>query len=441
MNVAVVGIGRIGLPLAAKIASQGHRVFGCEVRQERVDQVNRGENPIPDEAGLGELLKDVVARGLLTATSATADAVAQCETVLFAVAVDVGADHRADLRYLLQACDDVSAGLTPGTLCIFDTTLPVGTTRAELAPRLGQRGLRLGVDYHVAFSPERLLMGRVIEDLGKYPKVVGGVDAEGGRRAAAFYAAVFGGEVYELGSAEAAELSKLAEGAYRDLNIGLANELAQVADAYRVDINEVIRAANSQPYSHIHTPGTGVGGHCIPVYPHFLVQGRGPSQLSALGREVNDAMPGYAVERLAGVAGGLAGKRVLVMGLTFRPDVAVTWHSNALDLCRELRACGAIPLGNDPLLTPEGIASLGFEPVSLADGPFDAAIVHAYHRAYREMDWSRVAPIVLDARNALAWTAVEAGGVTYLGVGRPTVSGVALAAAPPASVSTPAAVS
>ena len=418
MNVAVVGIGRIGLPVAATIASKGHRVFGCDVNAAVVERVNRGENPIPDEAGLGAMLKQVVDAGAFRATTETAKAVAECQVVLFAVRVDVDEQGRADLQYLFAAAEEAAKGLRPGALCIFDTTLPVGTTRRELAPRLEAGGKKLGVDFHVAFSPERLLMGRVIEDLTKYPKVVGGVDDEAGAKAAAFYREVFGGEVIQLHSAEAAELSKLAEGAYRDLNIALANELAMVADVHGIDVTEVIRAANSQPYSHIHVPGTGVGGHCIPVYPRFLMQGEGPSALSALGREVNDAMPGYVVERASKLVGGLAGKRVLIMGLTFRPDVAVTFHTNAVDLMREFSERGAIVRGHDPLLSEAGVRELGFEPAGTLEG-FDIAVEHSNHRQYRGMDWARLAPLVIDARNALERADIEAAGVRYLGVGRP----------------------
>ena len=162
MNVAVVGIGRIGLPVAATIASKGHRVFGCDVNAALVERVNRAENPIPDEAGLDAMLREVVASGNFTATTDTAGAVAQCQVVLFAVRVDIDGEGRADLQYLLSAADDVARALQPGTLCIFDTTLPVGTTRKLLAPRLEAHGRRLGVDLHAAFSHERLLMGRVI---------------------------------------------------------------------------------------------------------------------------------------------------------------------------------------------------------------------------------------------------------------------------------------
>jgi UDP-N-acetyl-D-mannosaminuronic acid dehydrogenase len=418
MNIAVVGIGRIGLPIAAKLASRGHRVIGCDIDAERVARINRADNPIPDEAGLSELLQRIVGEGLLSAATDTQAAVAACEAVLFCVAVDVDASGRADLANLLDAAATVGRSIRPGTLCIFDTTLPVGTTRNVLAPALESGGLNVGADIHVAFSPERLLMGRVLEDLDKYPTIVGGLDPVSGAKAAAFYEAALGAPVMQLATAEAAELSKLAEGVYRDLNIALANELARVADIHGIDITEVREAANSQPYCHLHVPGTGVGGHCIPVYPHFLIQGEGPSALAALGRTINDAMPAYAVQRLSEACGGLRGMRIAVLGLTFRPNVAVTAHTNALDLLRELQAGGASVYGHDPLLSEAGIRSLGFEPAKNLAG-FDAAIVHAYHRDYAGLDWHALAPLILDARNALDRAAIEAAGSRYLGIGRP----------------------
>ena len=422
MNIAVIGIGRIGLPVAATLASRGHRVFGCDVDAARVAMVNRGDNPIPDEAGLAALLKQVIASGTLTATTDTVGAVGQCQAVLFAVAVDVNDAGEADLRNLYAAADSVARGLKPGSLCIFDTTLPVGTTRGKLAPKLEAGGLKLGKDFSVAFSPERLLMGRVIEDITKYPKVVGGVDPEGGRKAAEFYREALGATVIELARAETAELSKLSEGVYRDLNIALSNELAQVADLHGIDINEVIAAANSQPYCHIHTPGTGVGGHCIPVYPRFLMQGEGPSALASLGREVNDGMPGYAAKRVEALLGGLEGKRVLILGLTFRPDVAVTPHTNAVDLLREFTARGALVRGHDPLLTEAGVRSLGFQAASEPLTGYDVVVLHANHRQYYGLNYREIAPLLVDARNALDRSAVEAQGVRYMGIGRPVTA-------------------
>jgi nucleotide sugar dehydrogenase len=419
MNIAVVGAGRIGLPLACAFAERGHDVVACDVNQERVEAINRGVNPIPDEQGLAELLAAMIHSGRLRASSATRESVSDREVVLFAVAVDVDSEGRADLANLLAATDDVAAGIQPDTLCIFDTTLPVGTTRRVIVPRFEAAGRAPGKDVYIAFSPERLLMGRVLEDLKKYPTVVGGFDQESGKRAAAFYAEALGTEVMQLASLEAAELSKLAEGVYRDLNIALANELARVADVHGVDFNEVARAANSQPYCHLHVPGTGVGGHCIPVYPRFLMQGEGPSDLAALGRHVNDSMPAYAADRAENLSGSLREKRVVILGLTFRPNVAVTHHTNALDLKREFEARGASIFGHDPLLSESGVRSLGFEPATEPLSGFDVAVVHAFHAEYATLDWAALAPLILDARNALDRDTVEAAGVRYMGIGRP----------------------
>ncbi|MFQ5380079.1 MAG: nucleotide sugar dehydrogenase [Dehalococcoidia bacterium] len=419
MNVVVVGAGRIGLPIATAIAARGHRVVACDIDPARVDAINRGENPISDEAGLAGLLAEVAGAGALRATTDTESAVRDAAVVLFAVAVDVDAAGRADTSALVSATRDVARGVPDGALCIFDTTLPVGSTRNLLAPELLDAVPGATRQIFVAFSPERLFMGRVLEDITKYPKVVGGLDKESGRRAADFYRAALGVEVIELASAEAAELSKLAEGAYRDLNIALANELAQVADVHRIDISEVIAAANSQSYSHVHTPGTGVGGHCIPVYPQFLMAGEGPSSLSALGRAVNDAMPAYAVRRLDELVGPLSGKTVLVAGLTFRPDVAVVAHTNAVDLREALEAAGTEVQGHDPLLDTAAIERLGFRRADEPLARFDVAIVHAFHTAYRDVDWASVASVVLDARNAMDRSRIESGGSRYLGIGRP----------------------
>ena len=189
-----------------------------------------------------------------------------------------------------------------------ETTVPVGTTRARIAPALERHsGLRAEEDFFCVFSPERVFSGRVFRDLETYPKLVGGLSEAGEERAAALYGAFLGAEVWRLGSAEAAELTKLAETTYRDVNIAFANELARFADAAGVDVERVIEAANSQPFSHIHRPGVAVGGHCIPVYPRFYLAGDPSARLPAAARTVNEAMPAYAVDLLGEPLGALAG--------------------------------------------------------------------------------------------------------------------------------------
>ncbi|MDZ7729174.1 MAG: nucleotide sugar dehydrogenase [Dehalococcoidia bacterium] len=418
MNIAVVGAGRIGLPLSVAFAQRGHNVVACDINAARVDAINRAENPIPDEAGLAEALQEVIGSGACPRPpipAAPSLAAMSYSSPSPSMSTTKGAPTSATCSLPPMMSPRVS---TPAPSASSTPRSRSGRPGREILPRFDAAGRTLGSDVFIAFSPERLLMGRVLEDIKKYPSVVGGLDAASGERAAAFYAEALGNEVLQLASAEAAELSKLAEGVYRDLNIALANELARVADVHGIDINEVARAANSQPYCHIHVPGTGVGGHCIPVYPRFLVQGEGPSDLAALGRNVNDAMPAYAAERVEHALGGLQGEKVVIMGLTFRPNVAVTHHTNALDLKREFEARGAVVAGHDPLLSDEGVRSLGFEPVPELSG-YDVAVVHAWHRQYADLDLAAIAPLVLDARNAFDRDRVEKGGARYMGIGRP----------------------
>ena len=302
MKITVVALGKIGLPLAVQFAGRGHDVVGTDVNQVVVDQVNRGEAPFPGEAHLAEKLAAVVADGRLTATSDTALAVVQSEAVVVVVPLFVNTEHEPDFGWMDSAARDIGRGLKPGTLVAFETTLPVGTTRARWKPLLeATSGLIEGQDFHLVFSPERVLTGRVFADLRRYPKLVGGLSDAGAKRAVAFYEEVLefderpdlerGNGVWDLGSAEAAEMAKLAETTYRDVNIGLANQFAIFAADQGIDVYQVIEAANSQPYSHIHRPGIAVGGHCIPVYPRLYLWNDPSATVVRAAREVNESMP------------------------------------------------------------------------------------------------------------------------------------------------------
>jgi UDP-N-acetyl-D-mannosaminuronic acid dehydrogenase len=286
--------------------------------------------------------------------------------------------------------------------------------------------LRRGRDFSLAFSPERVQSGRVLRDLATYPRVVGGVDPESTERAAAFYEENFDVSAIRLSSAEAAEFCKLAESVYRDVNIALANELARAARETGVDIHEVIPAANSQPQSHIHRPGLGVGGHCIPVYPYFLAGGAEEASLTLAARAINDRMPSYAAGLLEQALGGLAGRRVLVLGLTYRPGVQETAHSPALTLAAELGGRGAVVAGHDPLLTADTVAALGLVPAAPnGSWPADAIVLHTADPAYRDLDAATIqwASVVLDCAGAFDGRRFADQGITYLSIGRPAASG------------------
>jgi nucleotide sugar dehydrogenase len=395
LRIAVIGLGKIGLPLAVQYAGKGHKVTGVDIAAEVVEQVNAGQEPFPGEAELDVRLKQVVADGSLTARVRFADAVPGADVVVVVVPLFVDADGRPDFGSMDAATADIAAVLTSGTTVIYETTLPVGTTRTRFTPALERgSGLVEGVDFWVAFSPERVLTGRVFTDLRRYPKLVGSLNDEGARRAAAFYSAVLDFDdrpdldrpngVWDLGSAEAAELAKLAETTYRDVNIGLANQFARFADGHGIDIHAVIGAANSQPYSHLHRPGIAVGGHCIPVYPHLYLVGDPSASVVRAARAANAAMPAYAVDLLAKALGGLAGVRVAVLGAAYRGGVKETAYSGVFPTVEALTAHGATAVVHDPLYTDTELDALGLAAYHLGER-VDAAIVQTDHADYRTL--------------------------------------------------------
>lgn len=429
MKVVVVGLGKIGLPLAVQFAGRGHQVVGVDVDQRVVDAVRDGRPPFPGEAELPERLAHALGAGFLEATADTATAVAAGDVVVVVVPLYVDAEGRPDFASIDAATTEIGRGLRPGTLVTYETTLPVGTTRERFGGRLAEvSGLEPGSDFFLAFSPERVSSGRVFGDLARYPKLVGGVDEQSARRAVDFYTGVLEFDerpdlarpngVWDLGSAEAAELAKLAETTYRDVNIALANQFALYADRIGVDVHGVIEACNSQPYSHLHRPGIAVGGHCIPVYPWFYLAGDPGATVVRAARAANEEMPERAVDELARIHGGLAGAVVVVLGACYRGGVKETAFSGVHATVAALRRHGATVTVEDPLHTPAELAALGFTPY---DGRrVDAAVVQADHPEYRGFTPEDVPGVrtVLDGRAVLdpaRWPGVT---VLRLGGGR-----------------------
>jgi len=395
MKIAVIALGKIGLPLAVQFASKGHEVVGVDVNQSVVDLVNAGKEPFPGEAHLQERLSELVPAGRLRATSDYADAVPGVDAVVLVVPLFVDDEAKPDFGWMDAATSSLGKHLTAGTLVSYETTLPVGTTRERWKPMLEQAsGLAEGTDFHLVFSPERVLTGRVFADLRKYPKLVGALSTEGASRATSFYEAVLDFDdrpdlvrpngVWDLGSAEAAELSKLAETTYRDVNIGLANQFARFAATHGIDVYQVIEASNSQPYSHIHQPGIAVGGHCIPVYPRLYLWNDPEATVVAAARAANAGMPDYTIGLLEGAYGDLKGARVVVLGASYRGGVKETAFSGVFAAVDALKARGAEPLVHDPMYTDEELERLGFVPFHLGSS-VDAAVVQADHAEYRDL--------------------------------------------------------
>ena len=395
MKIAVVALGKIGLPLAVQFAKKGHHVIGCDVNQKTVDLINAGTEPFPGENFLAEYLAEVVASGHLVATTDTTAAVSESDAVVIVVPLFVNNEGIPDFGWMDAATEKIAAGLKPGTLVSYETTLPVGTTRNRFAPALEKgSGLKAGVDFHLVFSPERVLTGRVFADLRKYPKLVGGINDASTAAGIAFYEAVLDFDdrpdlaekngVWNLGTSEASEMAKLAETTYRDVNIALANQFAIFAEGANIDIAKVIAASNSQPYSHIHQPGIAVGGHCIPIYPRFYLWNDPEATVVRSAREANAAMPEHAVKLLADNFGDLTGKTVAALGISYRGGVKESAFSGIFGVVTALKARGANVVVNDPMYTDEEITSLGFTPYAIGNA-VDAVILQADHKEYKSL--------------------------------------------------------
>ncbi len=397
MRIAVVALGKIGLPLAVQYAMKGHDVIGVDVNETTVDLVNKGVEPFPGEAHLDEYLRDVVASGDLRATSSYEEAIPGADAVVLVVPLFVNDETwEPDSGWMDDATRSLATHLTPKTLISYETTLPVGTTRNRWKPMIESiSGLKEEKDFHLVFSPERVLTGRVFADLRKYPKLVGGLNDAGTAAGIAFYEAVldfderadlpFPNGVWDMGSAEASEMAKLAETTYRDVNIGLANQFAVYADKVGIDIERVIDACNSQPYSHIHRPGIAVGGHCIPVYPRLYLSTDPDASIVRTARSYNATMPEYVVSRAESMLGSLAGLRVAVLGASYRGGVKETAFSGVFATVDALRARGANVAVHDPMYSDDELRGFGWEPYHLGADACDCAIVQADHALYRTL--------------------------------------------------------
>ncbi len=428
MRICVVALGKIGLPLAVQFADAGHTVVGADIDTRVVDLVNAGTEPFPGEHQLAEKLSAAVADGRLRATTDTAAAVAESEAVVLVVPLFVDAEGVPDFGWMDDATRAVARGLRPGTLVSYETTLPVGTTRDRWAPMLAEgSGLTPGEDFHLVFSPERVLTGRVFADLRRYPKLVGGIDAASTEAGVRFYEQVLTFDdrddlprpngVWDLGTAEAAELAKLAETTYRDVNIGLANQFARFADAQGIDIELVIDACNSQPYSHIHRPGIAVGGHCIPIYPRIYLWNDPEATVVRAAREANAQMPTYAVDLLAAAHGDLSGAAVLVLGAAYRGGVKETAFSGVFPTVAELRRRGATVYVSDPMYAPEELEALDL-PAHRGEDVV-AAVIQADHAAYASLTPADLpgVRVLVDGRRVTDAAAWDVDGVRRIVIG------------------------
>ena len=425
MRVAVIGAGKMGLPLACQFAHRGAKVTAIDANPIVVAAIREGRM-LFEEPGVGELLTEACAEGRINATTSVEDGIRGCQAVVVIIPVLLTPDRAADLRTLQTVTRQIAAAIEPGMMISYETTLPLGTTRNVLRPLLERDGLRAGEDFDLVFSPERVKSRLVLEHLTRTPKIVGGVNPRSSARAESFYSEYLGAPVINVKTLEAAELAKLAGMVYRDVNIALANELAAYAETAGVDFEIVRQAANTDGEAFLLSPGIGVGGHCTPVYPYFVLNDareRGVEvALTAHGRASNDAQAGRHLDRLARAGFQLRGQKILILGLGFRPQVKEHICSPAFLLKEEAEKRGAQAVLADALYSPEEIREHGFEPFDMVAAEWPRVVVlNTAHDVYRAPDFTawrqRGVTHVLDGRNAWAPDVVRASGLVYLAPG------------------------
>jgi UDP-N-acetyl-D-glucosamine dehydrogenase len=402
-TAGIIGLGYVGLPLAMTASRAGLDVIGFDVAADRVAALNSGESHVEDVSD--DELRAALAAGARF-TSHEAD-LAQADAIFIAVPSPLGRNRQPDMSYIEAAAGTVSRIARPGQLIALESTTYPGTTDEHLLPAVAQAGLTLDADVFVAFSPERIDPGNLLQT-HQIPKIVGGVTETSGEVAAAVYGRIVD-RIHRVSSARAAELTKLLENTYRSVNIALINELAQLAHAFDVDIWEVVDAAATKPFGfQPFYPGPGVGGHCIPLDPQFLAwrarELRAPTRFIDLAEDVNIHMPDYVVarvvEQLNGDGRSVKGARVLGVGVAYKRNIGDDRESPSRDVLSRLAARGAEVGVHDPLVPHDRLARDGYEVVRSLDGlsGWDLAIVLTDHDAIDYRGLASSVPLVFDTR-------------------------------------------
>jgi UDP-N-acetyl-D-mannosaminuronic acid dehydrogenase len=337
-TVSVIGMGYIGLPTCAMFASRGLDVIGIDVNESVVEKVNRGEIHIV-EPDLDGLIQKVVANGRLRASTTPEVA----DAFVIAVPTPITDDHKPDVSYVMAAAESIAGVLKPGDLIVLESTSPVGTTRrmadllADLRPDLKfPQDYAEGSDVFIAYSPERVLPGKVLSELFNNDRSIGGLNRQSSERTVALYSSFLGGDLF-ITSAESAELVKLTENAFRDVNIAFANELAAVCQDLSLNVWEVIDLANRHPRVNILQPGPGVGGHCIAVDPYFIIDASPDhTSLMSAAREINSARPHTVVGDIEALIEPGRTQTVACLGLSFKPNIDDVRESPAVEVVKLL---------------------------------------------------------------------------------------------------------
>jgi UDP-N-acetyl-D-glucosamine dehydrogenase len=408
-RVGVIGLGYVGLPLGVEMAKEGFHVTGIDIDRQKVDSVNAGISHVLDVPN--ETLLTLVTDGKIKATQSLAS-VENFDTVSVCVPTPLRKTKEPDLSYVIAAAEAIRNHLQQGQLVVFESTTYPGTTKEVVLPILEKTGLRVGSDFFLAFSPERVDPGNAKYTTRNIPKVIGGMTPACVELAAMFYSQ-FIDNVVRVSSPECAEMVKLLENTFRSVNIALANEMALLCHKFKVNVWEVIEAAKTKPFGFMpFYPGPGLGGHCIPVDPYYLTWkarlNGGEPRLIELAAQINDQMPAFTITRIAEVLNerqkSLKGSKILGLGVAYKRDTSDIRESPAIEVLHGLREKGALVQYSDPYVSVlelrEGnLQSVSLKPVTLRS--MDCVVLLTDHSIF---DYEMIASnsaIIVDTRNAL----------------------------------------
>jgi UDP-N-acetyl-D-glucosamine dehydrogenase len=407
--IGVVGLGYVGLPLAVEKAKVGYQVIGFDILPHRVDMVNKGVNYIGDV--VDEELKEIVGKGRLRATTDYA-LIAQVDAVTICVPTPLDQYQQPDTSYVESSGKEIAKHLHAGMLVVLESTTYPGTTEEILQPILEKTGLKVGEDFHLAYSPERVDPGNKVFNTKNTPKVVGGVTPECTKIAAAMYRAVLEGDIYEVSSPRVAEMEKILENTFRNINIGLANEMAILCDKMGIDVWEVVDAAKTKPYGFMaFYPGPGLGGHCIPIDPFYLAwkarQYNYRTRLIEVAGEINNAMPEFVVDRVMKILNrygkALAGAKVVVLGIAYKKDIDDMRESPVLSIVALLEKYQAEMIVVDPYISTFRVNGKTYITVPLTAELLQSAdlvLLTTNHTAFDYRLIADKAKVIFDTRNA-----------------------------------------
>jgi UDP-N-acetyl-D-mannosaminuronic acid dehydrogenase len=418
-SLCVIGMGYIGLPTASIFASHGLQVSGMDTNQDITDGLQAGQLHI-FEPGLREAVLEALKAGRLKISTEVKPA----DAFIIAVPTPFYNDKRADMRAVIAASESIVPHLRPGNLVILESTSPPRTTLDIVAPILEKSGQKAGEDFLLAYSPERVLPGKILSELVENPRVIGGIDRASAEAGRDLYQTFVKGEII-LTDATTAETVKLMENTSRDISIAIANEFARLAQQFNVDIWEAISIANLHPRVEILRPGVGVGGHCISVDPWFLVEAAPENaRLIKTAREVNDGQPAFVGKLIERAAGGLAGKTVAFLGLSFKPNVDDLRESPAVRLAHCLQTAGAEVHAYEPFRTDAGLEELTqVESLEAALIGADVIVLAVAHDQFKDLDPEAIkqktnADLVFDAVRTWDKAGWELAGFRFFGLAR-----------------------